>query len=67
MIRRVGFAIALLSLCFVLNVPTASAAVREGDPRLDDRIVKIVRKVLKPLTAIVHDDNPEHKPTPPKP
>ena len=71
MSRRVRIlAAALLALSLVVNVPTASAAVavrdRDGGAGIRERIIQTIKKVLKPLTSIVNDDD-EYKPLPPRP
>ena len=70
MSRRVRIvAAALLALSLSVNVPTASAAVanRDGGITVRDRIIKVLKKALKPLGVTVNDDNDEFKPSPPKP
>ncbi|HUP48532.1 MAG TPA: hypothetical protein VNA04_07060 [Thermoanaerobaculia bacterium] len=71
--RRVRSVVAVVfALILVLQAPVASAAIfdRNGDfsPRLMDRIVRTIKKVLKPLAPVVsEEEDPEYKPTPPKP
>ena len=62
-------AAALLALSLVVNVPTASAAPADRDGRITvrDRIIQVLKKVLKPLGVAVNDDDGEYKPTPPRP
>ena len=70
MSRRVRIvAAALLALSLSVNVPTASAAVvdRDGGITVRDRIIKVLKKVLKPLGVAVNDDSDEYKPLPPRP
>lgn len=67
--RRVrSVAAALLALILFVSVPTASAAVvdRDGGITVRDRIIRVLKKVLKPLGVVIHDDD-EYKPTPPHP
>jgi hypothetical protein len=69
MSRRVRIAaVALLALSLVLQTPSASAATRDREvlnPGFIERVIRTVRKVLKPLTPGVQDDVPT--PGPPKP
>ena len=61
-------AAALLALSLLVNVPVASAAVvdRDGGITVRDRIIKVLKKVLKPLGVAVSEDD-EYKPLPPRP
>ena len=70
MSRRVRSAAAVfLALSLVLSVPTASAAVMERDhgiyPSFMQRIIRTIKKVLKPLAPSIEED--EAKPYPPIP
>ena len=70
MSRRVRSAVAaLFALVLVVQAPVAYAA-RERDrafePSFTRRIIKVVKKVLKPLGVTICDDD-EFMPTPPKP
>jgi hypothetical protein len=68
MSRRVRNFVAVLALSLVLNVPVASAAVviRDGDVSLRERIMQVLKKVLRPFAPVVNEDD-DYKPTPPKP
>ena len=69
--RRVRSAAAVfLALFLVLSIPTtASAAVMQRDhglyPAFMQRIIRTIRKVLKPLAPAIEED--EAKPYPPIP
>jgi hypothetical protein len=71
--RRVQkLAVALLALSLSLNAPSAYAAgTRDGDwsPRSAyERVVKAVKKLLKPLVGASNEDTQEIvSPGPPKP
>ncbi|HEU4523238.1 MAG TPA: hypothetical protein VFT12_14610 [Thermoanaerobaculia bacterium] len=71
MSRRVRNVVAaLFALSLVLQTPVASAAPRERDrsfsPSFIQRVVKVVKGVLKPLGVAINDDD-AFSPTPPKP
>lgn len=68
MSRRVRIvAAALLALSLAVNVPTVSAAVvdRDGGISVRDRIIKTLKKLIKPLVSVTQED--EFKPKPPLP
>lgn len=70
MSRRVRIAVvALFALSLVLQTPSVSAATRDRDsfsPGFVQRVIRSVKKVLKPLTpATTGDENPYV--APPKP
>lgn len=73
MSRRVrSLGAVLLTLSLVLNVPTAFAAGRDRDagfhpPSFVQRVVRAIKKVLKPLMPAVNDGEDEFKPSPPLP
>lgn len=70
MSRRVRIAaVALLALTLVLQTPSASAATRDREvlnPGFVARVIRTIKKVLKPLTPEVLDDSIV-APNPPKP
>ncbi|HEX6178765.1 MAG TPA: hypothetical protein VF057_10435 [Thermoanaerobaculia bacterium] len=66
--RRVrSVAAALLALTLSLSAPVASAAVvdRDGGITVRDRIIRVLKKIVKPLGVAIFED--EAKPTPPHP
>ena len=62
MSRRVRIAaVALLALSLVLQTPSASAATRDREvfnPGFIERVIRTVKKILKPLTPGVQDEVP---------
>ena len=69
MSRRVrGVSAAFFALILVIQAPVASAAMqRDRDPSFVQRVIKTIKKVLKPLASVANDDVEEFRPTPPKP
>ena len=69
MSRRVRIAaVALLALILVVQTPSVAAATRDREissPSFVERVIRIVKKAIKPLTSSTNDDG--YQATPPKP
>jgi hypothetical protein len=68
MSRRVRSAVAtLFALLLVIQAPVASAAMqRDREPSFVQRVIKNIKKVLKPLGVSSNEDD-SYLPTPPRP
>ena len=62
-------AVALLALILVVQTPSVAAATRDREvfsPSFVERVIRLVKKVIKPLSPASNDDE-GYQITPPKP